>query len=143
MRVLLSIALLLTACRPQPPAASPTPPPETLDARLARTNFTFAEWRTALGREPLAPDLDTLLDALASAKQAAPQKTFALMDDAELRRAALRTPEVRAKAMQVLGLNVPDGVPVPEVSQLLHTKPGDNCPVCKMRAKAENAGNGL
>ena len=63
--------------------------------------------------------------------------------DGELRLRALRQPLVRAKAMQLFGMSAPEGVPVPQLNQLLHTAPGDNCPICRMRAQMEQAGNGL
>ncbi len=141
MKHLLAAFLLLAACRPQPPVAAIAPPPETLDARLVRDDFTFAQWRATLGREPTPADLATLLDALAAARKQAPGRAFALEQDGELRLRVLRTPKVQAKGMVVLGIAPPEGVP--DVKQLLHTEPGDNCPVCRMRAQMEKAGNGL
>jgi len=145
---LCTIAVLsLAACGPPPPAAvnvpapTPTPAPETLAARLLRENFTFAQWHAALGHEPTPAELTALLDALATAQREQPDRQLALADDAELRRRALRAPEVRAKAMEVFGMTAPDGIPLPTVDQLMHTQPGDNCPICRMRTQAEKAAN--
>lgn len=135
MKRALLLAVIFAACRPQPP--------ETLAARLVREDFTFAQWRATLGREPLPADLIALLDALDTTQKETPGRTFALAQDAELRQRALRSPELRAKAMQVLGMAAPDGVPLPTMDQLLHTAPGDNCPVCRERTRMQNAGNGL
>lgn len=146
MKRICSIALLLlAACGPKPSAAlvvpTPTPAPETLIARLLRENFTFAQWHASLGHEPTPAELTALLEALATAQREQPDRKLALTDDAELRRRALRAPEVRAKAMEVFGMTAPDGVPLPTVDQLMHTQPGDNCPICRMRAQAEKAAN--
>lgn len=97
MKRLLALAVLLAACRPHPPvptltAPPATPPPETAAARLLRTDFTFAEWRASLGREPTSEDLSTLLDTLTDAQKQAPSRTLALSQDAELRRRVLRAP---------------------------------------------------
>lgn len=135
MKRLLPLALLLLGCQ--------RTVPETLAARLSREDFNFAQWRATLGREPLPPDLIALLDALDAAQKEAPGRTFALAQDAELRQRALRSPELRAKAMQVLGMAAPDGVQLPTMDQLLHTAPGDNCPICRERTRMQNAGNGL
>ncbi|MEQ1858355.1 MAG: hypothetical protein ABMA13_00305 [Chthoniobacteraceae bacterium] len=134
MKRLFFIALLLAACRP--------PVPETLAARLLREDFTFAEWRATLGREPAAADLGALLDALTEAHAQAPDRMLKLAQDGEFRQRTLRTSEVRAQAMRVFGLDVPDGVPA-GINQLLHTQPGDNCPVCRMREQTQKANNGL
>jgi len=45
--------------------------------------------------------------------------------------------------MQLYGMTLPDGLVAPDLQQLLHTKPGDNCPICRMRAQMPDAGNGL
>lgn len=146
MKRLWAIAMLLAACGPPPPQAviaptPTTPPPETLTARLLREDFTFAQWHTTLGREPSTAELTALLDALAAAQREQPQRKLALAEDAELRRRALRAPDLRAKAMEVFGMTAPEGVPLPTMDQLAHTKPGDNCPICRMRAQAESAAN--
>jgi hypothetical protein len=66
--------------------------------------------------------------------------------------AALRNPMTRAKAAQLFGLTTPGDAPAgqapagqapADVGQLLHLKPGDNCPVCRMRAQAQAPSNGL
>lgn len=115
-----------------------------LTALLLLEDVSFIKWRDFLGHEPDAKEIATAVDALALAKQLAPGKSLALTEDADLRLRALRQPLVRAKAMQLFGIAAPDGVPVPDVQQLLHTRPGDNCPICRMRAQMERQpGNGL
>ena len=115
-----------------------------LTALLLLEDVTFAKWRDFLGREPDPKEVGTAIDALALAKRLAPDKSFALAQDADLRLRALRQPLVRAKAMQIFGIAAPEGVPVPDVQQLLHTRPGDNCAICRMRAQMEQQpGNGL
>jgi hypothetical protein len=119
-------------------------PTAQLTALLLLEDVTFAKWREFLGHEPDPKEVATAVDALALAKQLAPDKSFALAQDADLRLRALRQPLVRAKAMQLFGIAAPEGVPVPDVQQLLHTRPGDNCPICRMRAQMEQQpGNGL
>jgi hypothetical protein len=66
-----------------------------------------------------------------------------LAGDSELKLRALRNPWCRAKAMQVYGLSLGDGAVPPDLGQLLHTKPGDNCPICRQRALMEKAGSDL
>lgn len=114
-----------------------------LTAQLLLENPDFGAWRTALGRAPEPQDVAVAIDALTIVRQLDPTRTFALAEDGELRLLALRLPLVRAKAMQLFGMSAPEGVPVPEINQLLHTAPGDNCPICRMRAKMDQAGNGL
>lgn len=118
-------------------------PTAQLVALLLLENPDYGAWRSFLGREPEPPDVATAIDALTIARELTPAKTYALAEDGELRLRALRLPLVRARAMQLFGTAAPEGVPVPDVNQLLHTTPGDNCPICRMRARMEQAGNGL
>jgi hypothetical protein len=118
-------------------------PTAQLTALLLLEDVSAVKWCDFLGHEPTADEIATAIDALALAQQLAPAKTFALAQDADLRLRALRQPLVRAKAMQVFGIIAPEGVPVPDIKQLLHIRPGDNCPICRMRAQMEKAVNGL
>jgi len=118
-------------------------PTAQLTAQLLLVNPDFGAWRTALGHPPEPQEVATAIDALTIARQLDPARSFALAENGELRLLALRLPLVRAKAMQLFGMTAPEGVPVPEINQLLHTAPGDNCPICRMRAKMDQAGNGL
>jgi hypothetical protein len=74
-------------------------------------------------------------------REISPDKTFALASDSELKLRALRNPWCRAKAMQLYGMTIPGDAPPgavpPDLGQLLHTKPGDNCPICRMRAQMQ------
>ena len=76
----------------------------------------------------------------------APSQTFALGSDSGLKLRALRNPWCRAKAMELYGITIPattaDGQ-VPDLGQLLHTRPGDNCPICRQRALMEKAAGDL
>jgi hypothetical protein len=95
--------------------------------------------------KPGAPRSDEPLleaiDALGILQQIAPEKTFRLAQDPELKLRALRHPATRLKATQLYGLiipgDAPPGVAPPNLGQLLHTKPGDNCPICRMRAQMQ------
>lgn len=119
-------------------------PTAQLTALLLSESVTFAAWRDFLGHEPKPEDVGTAIDALALARQLDVARTQPLADDAELRLRALRLPLVRGKAMLLFGMAAPEGIPVPDVNQLLHTKPGDNCPICRMRAQMTRpADNGL
>lgn len=111
-------------------------------------DITFAQWVAfragAKGDEPLLE----AIDALGILRAIAPEKGFRLAADPELKLRALRHPGTRAKAGQLYGLalpgNAPPGATPPDVGQLLHTKSGDNCPVCRMRERMQNgASNGL
>ncbi len=92
---------------------------------------------------PAPAEIATAIDAAGVLREIAPDRKFALVNDEELKLRALRNPLSRAKAMQLYGMTLPDGIVVPDLQQLLHTKPGDNCPVCRMRAQMQDAGNGL
>jgi hypothetical protein len=114
-------------------------------------DVTFAKWQEFLapqraadaGPAPLPAEIATAVDALGVLREIAPGSKFALASDDELKVRALRNPIARAKAMQLYGLALPEGLPAPNLQQLLHTKPGDNCPICRMRAQMQDAGNGL
>lgn len=79
----------------------------------------------------------TALDALSILREIAPRQDFALAADPALKLRALHDPALRAKALQLYGLSIPGDPPavgaIPSVGQLMHTTPGDNCPVCRLR----------
>jgi hypothetical protein len=112
---------------------------------------SFAAWQRFLvpqrtrdaGLVPTPVEITTAVDVLGVLGEIAPERKFALASDDELKLRALRNPYSRAKAMQLYGMTLPDGVVAPDLQQLLHTKPGDNCPICRMRAQMPDAGNGL
>lgn len=105
---------------------------------------TFAQGCKALAggesgsAEPTSPaQVASAIDALGLLRQLAPTRKFALGEDADLKRRALRNPWSRAKAMQLYGLTLPgDASPEvpPELGRLLHTQAGDNCPICRTRS---------
>lgn len=112
-------------------------------------DITFGKWQQFLAVEH-APDKNAgrevvqAIDALGLLREIAPGENFALTRDNELKLRALRNPVTRAKAVQLYGITLPDEPGVapagaPNLKQLLHTQPGDNCPVCRMR---EQAGRG-
>jgi hypothetical protein len=120
-----------------------------LAALLLLENVDFAQWQEFLRREPLAEprptpaDIAAGIDAISIVRQLAPDRKLAIADDPEFRLRALRNPWSRAKAMQLFGMNPPEGVPIPDLNQLLHTRPGDNCPICRLRSQAADPSNGL
>lgn len=113
-------------------------------------DIQWPAWRAwsaaAAGKQ--APDSPTpaevaqAVDALALVRLAAPDRKSAMLASEELKRLALRIPSARAKAMALYGLTVDNaltgdpGLP-PDLRQLLHTSPNDNCPICRMRQKME------
>jgi len=109
----------------------------------------FAKWLATLPAQaaPSNSNLEVALDAFEVLRQVAPDGSFSLQRDAQLKMLALHIPETRGKAMRVYGINLqPAAVDVPSlpnISQLLHTKPGDNCPICRQRAAAERLQNSL
>ncbi len=109
-----------------------------LHALAALPERPLAETRVALHREPTPAEIAMLVEALAFAQAASTAKMPALGEDADFRRRALRNPWVRARAIQIFNLAF-DAVP-PEIGALLHTRPGDNCPIC--RPPVPDAGNG-
>jgi hypothetical protein len=92
---------------------------------------------------PTPAEVTEAVDVLGLLHKMAPEQAFALASDSELKLRALRNPWCRVKAMQVYGLNLGDGAVPPDLGQLLHTKPGDNCPICRQRALMEKAGSDL
>ncbi len=112
-------------------------------------NTTFAQWQKflALQRAPNATtsrETAHAIDALGLLREIAPAEQFALARDNELKLRALRNPVTRAKAVQLYGIALPEepgisSAGAPNLKQLLHTQPGDNCPTCRMR---EQAGRG-
>jgi hypothetical protein len=114
-------------------------------------DVTFAGWQHFLKPQrspdavpmPSPVEITTAIDALGVLREIAPERKFALASDDELKLRALRNPYSRAKAMQLYGMTLPDGLVAPDLQQLLHTKPGDNCPICRMRAQIPDAGNGF
>lgn len=85
---------------------------------------------------PTPAEVTLAIDALGLLRQLAPERQFALGTDPELKLRALRNPWCRAKAVQLYGL---DAVALPpDIGQLLHARPGDNCPICRQRAKMQS-----
>jgi hypothetical protein len=85
------------------------------------------------------------IDALGLLRVLHPSRTFALATDPDLRLRALRNPWCRTKAALLYGLTLPgsDGATAPDLGQLLHTSPGDNCPICRQRAEMQTSPGGL
>ncbi len=114
-------------------------------------NLTFSQWLQILAQprtgEPPDPNHPTpaevaqAIDSLGILRTLAPEKIFALATDDGLKLRALRNPWCRAKAMQLYGITLPtsDGAVPPDIGQLLHLKPGDNCPVCRQRTQMQAA----
>jgi hypothetical protein len=116
-------------------------------------NLSYAQWVEFLAgppgsapageAHPTPAEVTQAVDVLGVLRQLAPQQTFALAGDSELKLRALRNPWCRVKAMQIYGLNLGDGAVPPDLGQLLHTKPGDNCPICRQRALMEKPASDL
>jgi hypothetical protein len=116
-------------------------------------NITYAQWIATLtagsapadpATFPLPPEhLITAIDALAIVRGLHPERTFALADAAEFRVRALRFPATRARAMTLFGIAPPEGIPETSLQDLLHTKPGDNCPICRWRGKMSAPASGF
>ena len=112
-------------------------------------DVTFAQWQRFLAPQrtgessgqthPTPVEVTQAIDAFGLLRRLAPEKTFALATDAELKFRALRNPWCRAKATQLYGIALPtsDGAVPPDLGQLLHLKPGDNCPVCRQRSEMQ------
>jgi hypothetical protein len=115
-------------------------------------DINFAQWEQFLAPQraadppgqahPTPAEITQAIDALGVLHEIAPGKAFALTADSGLKLRALRNPWCRAKAMQLYGMTIPGdagaggGLP-PDLGQLLHTKPGDNCPICRMREQMQ------
>jgi hypothetical protein len=113
-------------------------------------DITFADWTRFRGPAAEGKDGNPLVeavDALSILRTIAPEKTFRLATDPALKVKALHDPATRGKAGLLYGLTIPGDAPPgqtpPDLGQLLHTKPGDNCPVCRMRSAAPAPSNGL
>jgi hypothetical protein len=136
------LGALLKALADQPDAPRST---AQLAALCLLEDVTLAQWRQFLGtaNEPqLTPaEVTQAIDALGLLRTIEPQRTFALANDAELKARALRNPWCRAKAMAIYGLDLGDGAAPPDLRQLLHTQPGDNCPICRQRALMQKQGD--
>jgi hypothetical protein len=128
-------------------STQPDAPKET--AQLATLclleNIDFQKWEQFLAPQgagdPASPPHPTpaqvtqAVDAMGILRSVAPDRSFALSNDAGLKLLALRNPWCRAKAMQLYGISLPGGDgQLPNLGQLLHTRPGDNCPICRQRA---------
>lgn len=128
------LAALLKSLADQPDAPRAT---VQLAVLALLEDINFAQWRQFLGTaeaQATPAEVTQAIDALGLIRVAAPQGTFALGTDSELKLRALRNPWSRAKAVALYGLDTGvDAVP-PDLRQLLHTQPGDNCPICRQRA---------
>jgi hypothetical protein len=119
-----------------------------LVALVLLEDVNFPKWQEFLGKEglkeprPTPADIAAAVDAISIVRQLKPDRRIAIAEDPEFRLRALRNPWSRAKAMQLFGMNPPEGVPIPDLNQLLHTRPGDNCPICRLRNPADPS-NGL
>ncbi len=93
--------------------------------------------------QPISPaEVAQAIDGLGLVKLSNPPKPPALLTDETLKRLALRNPWARAKAMALYGMTVDNaltGDPAlpPDLNQLLHTSPNDNCPICRQRQKMQ------
>jgi len=124
-------------------------------ALLEDVNFTQWEEFLAPARKsepsgqthPTPAEITEAVDALGLLRELAPAGVFSLAADSSLKLRALRNPWSRAKAMLLYGMTIPGDAPPgavpPDLSQLLHTKPGDNCPICRMRAQMQGAPSDL
>ncbi|WP_131990083.1 hypothetical protein [Chthoniobacter flavus] len=136
-------------------ASQPDAPRSTVQVAVLclLENLNYAQWMQYLSAAPSSPpatgphptpaEITEAVDVLGLLRRLAPQQTFAIANDSELKLRALRNPWCRVKAMQVYGLDLGDGAVPPDLGQLLHTKPGDNCPICRQRALMEKAAGNL
>ena len=115
-------------------------------------DITFPQWMQFLATpaastpaepHPTPNEVTQAIDVLGILRAVAPKQTFALAADPELKVRALRNPWCRAKAMQLYGLDLGDGAAPPDLGQLLHTKPDDNCPICRQRALMQRPASDL
>ncbi|MEO7319638.1 MAG: hypothetical protein ABIZ56_11670, partial [Chthoniobacteraceae bacterium] len=112
-------------------------------------DMNFAAWQKHLAdrrgpqskavAHPTPAEVAQAIDVIGLLKEVAPERAFALASDGELKLRALRNPWCRAKAMKLYGINMTDGSDfgLPNIGQLLHSKPGDNCPVCRSRMEMQ------
>ncbi len=113
-------------------------------------DMNYAGWQKYLAANrapdapaaPMQPELAGALDAVTILHAVVPGREFALASDPELKLRSLRDPALRPKALQLFGLTIPGDAPAggvaPDLAQLLHTKPGDNCPICRLRQAQES-----
>ena len=119
-------------------------------------NIGFSQWQDFLlaalptddpSTHPTPAEVVQAIDALAILREVAPATETALAKDAGLKSRALRNPFCRAKAAALYGIGIPnaDGTPgeIPSLGQLLHRTPNDNCPVCRLRSRAQQATDGF
>ena len=140
------LAGLLKFLADKPDAPKPT---SQLAALALLENITFPQWQQYLlplrageppdQTHPTPAEVAQAIDALGILRALAPKQAFALATDAELKFRALRNPWCRAKAMQLYGIALPasDGGVPPDIRELLHLTPGDNCPICRQRAQMQ------
>jgi hypothetical protein len=133
---------LLKALADQPDAPRAT---VQLSVLALIEDMNFAQWRqflrTAATAQPTPAEVTQAVDAMGLLRQAAPQGTFALANDTELKLRALRNPWSRGKAMALYGLDAGVEAAAPDLRQLLHTQAGDNCPICRQRALMQKPGD--
>jgi hypothetical protein len=104
--------------------------------------WSAAEADRPVPNVPTPAEVAEAVDALALVRLAAPDWKPALLASEDLKRLALRNPRARAKAMALYGLTVENaltgdpGLP-PDLNQLLHKSPNDNCPICRLRQKID------
>lgn len=120
-------------------------PTAQLAAWMLLEDISYPQWIATLAAGSTPPDaarftvppeqLSTGIDALAIAKGLFPGRAFALAQAPEFRMRVLRFAKTRPKAMALFGMTAPEGIPEASIEDLLHTKPGDNCPICRWRGK--------
>ncbi len=104
----------------------------------------WTQWLDATRpKQPISPaEVAQAVDALAFIQLSNPAKPPALLADETLKRLALRNPWARGKAMALYKMSVDNaltgdpGLP-PDLNQLLHSTPNDNCPICRQRQKMQ------
>ncbi len=115
--------------------------------RCVIDDIGFATWQHSLrlepGAEPASEEIVAAVDALGILRAIQPEGRFALAADPALKLRALRNPVARRKAMQFYGIDLPEAPLPPELGTLLHTKPGDNCPICRQRTLMQPREDGL
>ena len=108
-------------------------------------DINFSQWHqylgAAAGAQPTPAEVTQAIDALGLLRTAEPNRTLALANDTELKLRALRNPWSRAKAVALYGLDTGGAAVPPDLRQLLHTQPGDNCPICRQRDLMQKQGD--